>query len=532
MGNATLTRVFLYLNRLIHVLTGYFPDLPLSYYFRSLYEYIIDQSRYRLSLSELYSSKNHVESMENLVKAINSSDPEAKTLFSDAAQYFSERNKEVEQLQHVEQQVSQINAQLESAGVSDKKDLEAKLNQASKVLTAHLNAQKKKRLERLEPVLKVCRQIIELSEGVDFDDTQTKSAKYLGSLLLSSSGQGKKLATQHQHMKPAYKAVLSLRLLDKLVADGVLTDAYITRHFDPEVRYDREHESYEAYFSAVLLPTLLAALFQDVGMQHPEVTDILTKDDNKDPYRLLEPEERQKMLQLNYQYTLLYLTEGLGCGAYIGNSKEERDDFNEAELARVKFQSILIKDAVKSKIGIGEVIKIPQIYVSVLLSTKRQYIKKELPKAAILIEQLAKTGKLKDTAASAFISIVGYFPQGYGITFIPVNLRGMEEDTYEYGIVCRLNPEKPYMPYCRQVTRNLGYISSGQVIKIGKGNNLHYGEARTKLKKIPNARLLDIMKKLSYDFNPENIEEMLPSFWEPHEYFSIKKNQNLWSRAV
>ncbi len=485
-----------------------------------------------MSLSELHQSKNHVEAMENLVVAINSADTESRTLFSEAAEFFAGRSKEVNQLQEIQFQISELENKLQTANTKQQKEFEAKLANAKAQLSNFQNTQSSKRLERLRSAIDVCHQIIELSEGVDFDETQTKSAKYLGTLMLSSPGQGKKLAELHQRLKPAYKAVLSVRLLDKMVSEKQITDSYVTRYYDEDKRYDRESKAYQNYFSAILLPVLLAALFQDVGMQHPDVQSILTGNGDKDPFRLLEPDERQKMLQLNFQYTLLYLTEGLGCDAYVGNSKEERDQFNADEIARLKFQSILIKDALKAKIGIGEIIKIPQIYVSILFSTKREYIKKELTKAAILIEQLAKANKLKVSAAKAFIDIVGYFPQGYGVTFIPVNLRGMEEDTYEYGIVSRLNPEKAHVPFCRQVTRNLSYISSGQVLKIDKGNNLHYAEARTKLKKIPNHRLKDIMQKLSHDFNPADVEEMLPSFWEPHEYFSIKKNQNLWSRAV
>lgn len=485
-----------------------------------------------MSLSELHQSKNHVEAMEHLVLAINNSEAESRTLFSDAADFFAGRTTEINQKQDIQFQISELEEKLCSSNSKQRKELEIKLANANKLLTTFQDKQKSLQRVRLNSAIDVCHQIIELSEGMDHDETQTKSAKFLGTLSLSSPGQGKKLAELHQRLKPAYKAVLSLRLLDKMVSEKLITDSYVTRHFDEEKRYDRENTGYQKYFSAVLLPVMLAALYQDVGMQHPDIQSILVGENNKDPFRLLEPEERQKMLKLNYQYTLLYLSEGLGCDAYVGNSKEERDRFDADEIARVKFQSILIKDALKAKIGIGEIIKIPQIYVSVLFSTKRQYVKKELTKAAILIEQMAKADKLNPKTAKAFIDIVGYFPQGYGVTFIPVNLRGMEEDSYEYGIVSRLNPEQAHIPFCRQVTRNLSYISSGQVIKIDKGNNLHYAEARSKLKKIPNHRLKDIMQKLSHDFNPADVEEMLPSYWEPHEYFSIKKNQNLWNRAV
>jgi len=46
----------------------------------------------------------------------------------------------------------------------------------------------------------------------------------------------------------------------------------------------------------------------------------------------------------------------------------------------------------------------------------------------MLIEQLAKKGSLNKQLAEDFLSIVGYFPQGFGITFIPTNENDQEKD--------------------------------------------------------------------------------------------------------
>ena len=68
----------------------------------------------------------------------------------------------------------------------------------------------------------VCLDILSLSEGEDFDETQLKAAKFLTTLVLFSPENSKKLAELHHRLKPAYKAVLSVRLLDKLVNDGLV----------------------------------------------------------------------------------------------------------------------------------------------------------------------------------------------------------------------------------------------------------------------------------------------------------------------
>jgi hypothetical protein len=44
---------------------------------------------------------------------------------------------------------------------------------------------------------------------------------------------------------------------------------------------------------------------------------------NKDRYRLLEKHEREEMLALNYQYTIDYLKNGLGCQQADSEKQQE-----------------------------------------------------------------------------------------------------------------------------------------------------------------------------------------------------------------
>jgi hypothetical protein len=80
----------------------------------------------------------------------------------------------------------------------------------------------------------MCLNLLSLSEGEDFEETQLKSAKFLTTLVLFSTGTGNNLAELHHKLKPAYKAVLSLRVLDKLVLDGVVKNAYMLKSYDPK----------------------------------------------------------------------------------------------------------------------------------------------------------------------------------------------------------------------------------------------------------------------------------------------------------
>jgi hypothetical protein len=66
---------------------------------------------------------------------------------------------------------------------------------------------------------------------------------------------------------------------------------------------------------------------------------------------------------------------------------------------------------------------------------------------------------------------------------------------------------------------------------IEKERNLHFQKSRKKLEKIDHKRLAEILTKLTHNFNVQDIQGMLPYYWEPHEYFCILGNQNLWNQA-
>jgi hypothetical protein len=112
---------------------------------------------------------------------------------------------------------------------------------------------------------------------------------------------------------------------------------------------------------------MLAAVFQDVGLQHPDLLELLEGENGKkDRFRLLEKDEREKMLRLNYQHTMDYLQHGLGCHQAGAGTAEEKEAFEMSEQQRLKFQLGLVLDANSSKLGTSEIIKIPQIYASVI----------------------------------------------------------------------------------------------------------------------------------------------------------------------
>ncbi len=477
-------------------------------------------------------NSNYTISVDLLVNAIFDLNPEKPSLYQHAADYFRNEPANKQKLTQLKAEIRDAKLSLQTQSGRSARVLEQQLEQLNKKYEVERLSQQTHRTQRLNNAIDVCLDILSLTEGADFDETQLKTAKFLTTLVLFSPEKSKKLAELHHSLKPAYKAVLSIRVLDRLVSDGVVKNAYIIKNYAVDKRYETDAAHYECYTQSVILPIMLAAIFQDVGLQHPALTELLEgKEGNKDRFRLLEKQEREEMLALNYQYTIDYLKNGLGCQQASAEKEHDIAEFDEAEQKRLKFQLGLVLDANSSKRGTSEIIKIPQIYASVIFSTKRDYQRKNLPTASILIAQLAIKKVISPQISEVFVSIVGQFPLGFGIAYIAQNTDGDVLDFYEYAIVSRLTPPKTDQPICRLVTKNLMFLPHGKTGVIKKVHNLHFQVARKKLVKIDPKRLAKVMQKLSHNYRIEDSKPIIPCYWEPHEYFCVQGNQNLWSNS-
>jgi hypothetical protein len=482
-------------------------------------------------VTDLHNNTIYTETVIDILNAVQSPLGE-ESLHQHAQDYFENIDANKAKVARLREQISLLVGKLNSASKDDHKQIMARLVSLETELKNENTRQESLRIKRLNHVLMICLKTITASENKDFDSTQQRSSKFLGTTLLLSPGHGEELSEAHNRMKPAYKAVLSLRLLDKLLIDKETTNKHILEHYEAANRYDIQNFFDNTFAHTVVLPIMLAALLQDIGLLHPQLIAIQKGEEGTDLFRVLEPKERTNMLKLSHNYTLQYMIEGLGLFSHTGDSKERRAEFEILEKKRLQFQAQLLKDAFSPELGIGDFIKIPQIYASVVLSTKRDYQRKNLPTAAILIDQLGQKKAINGASAKTFISIVGYFPQGYGISYIPTDLRGFEIKSYEFCIVISLNPANPQEPICRKVTRNLAYIVSGESETIKKTVNLHYALTRKKITKVDNARLTQILKSLRHNFDPKDVPDMVPTYWEPYEYFFMGKRQNLWTKSA
>ncbi|WP_414827884.1 hypothetical protein [Alteromonas sp. H39] len=466
---------------------------------------------------------HYTQQVKQLIEQVYPKDSGLGSVYEDARHYFT-------LTPDLQAHIAELQEKLDVAEKASKTDgLVAQLKKKLKLAKAKLDNERLERIDRLESI---ALKLIALTEDESYEETQLLSSKFLGTVMLLTRGPEGNFAKVHQRLKPLYKAVLALRLTDKIIEGSLIQDPYLAEMKDAMLRFKGNRHWQERWQTEIAIPIISCAVLQDIGLQSTEAREILVGPENDlDEFRVLENEPRKALLKINYSRTMDYLKNGLGIPGYVGNDREERARFIHRHKAINHFTQNVMKDAFISKTGLGEIIKIPQIYVSIVLSTKPDYSRKTLPKGYMLIEQLAKKGALNDKLAEAFIKIVGYFPLGFGITYIPQNEKGIDREQYECAIVTRLNPKSPAEPVCRPVTRNLTYISFGNDEVIKKSTNLFFPANRKKLMRIGRERLIEIMSQLSDNFTPDAIDDLVPSFWEPSDYFSFKKNQNLWNKA-
>ena len=275
----------------------------------------------------------------------------------------------------------------------------------------------------------------------------------------------------------------------------------------------------------------MAAILEDIGYYHPEAQAIVKGESGEaDPYRILEKEERIALQEINYQETLKYVNEGIGESLYIGNSKSDRDIYIENEKIKHVFINRILKSSIVPNEGIGNLLKVPKIYTSLILSTKANYNYKLLPKIYLVIKQNAERGACSKSVVNALHRITGSYPQGYGITYIPSGYDGRLEERYEYAIVNQLYPNDIDEPLCRVATTNLRYIIHGEDITVPVTGNLYHAPTAKKFSKISKERLHEILELLSSNYHERKELDLIPRCWQTKDFFERKVNQKLWDK--
>jgi hypothetical protein len=474
--------------------------------------------------------------LSNLVRKVHGSSPVKDSLYEQAAIFFKEWPPKFEQYKHLSQELKIAEHHASKETKIKGKDKASRVDTLKRKLLALQKELTQEREARLQHMLKICEELLMLVDSYDPHATNINSAKALGTLLLLN-GEGTNLALRNQKAKHVYKGILALRLLDKLLIENQISNAYVLDKYKERVIPENSTEKLNIaacpFRRDVQIPLLMAVMVQDIGNYHYDAQAILKgEDETLDEFRMLELPQRKALLKIGYEQSLRYAKEGLGVARYVGNSRTERDAFNKNELDKLAFIRTLLKSALSPEEGLGNLLKVPQVYASVILSTKANHSYSSLPKATLVLEKGAENKAFSMDVVKRFVEITGTFPQGFGITYIPKDPDKRDLDRYEYAVVIGLYPTNPNVPLCRAATRNLTFNSFGMNYMISTESNLYFPKARKKLEKVSEDRLREILSKLWSNYDDKVDLELIPPCWQPHEYFSYKKHQNLWNKAT
>ncbi|WP_286271132.1 hypothetical protein [Thalassotalea hakodatensis] len=457
------------------------------------------------------------------------------SLLEQAIEFYEKQPFYQHKLDNLTQQINELNTQ--NGDASAKRQLD-KLEREYRDIKQEFKFESN---DRYKYLYNICKEILSLTEGATFAETIRKSAQMLGTIQLLCPTVGKRVAEVNERSKPLYKSVLTLRLLDQLCIDKamVANDGHVKSVLGAlsgdafKTMQELDKDTHEAFIENVKIPVVMASLLQDIGHFHPEAQRIVKgADGTLDPHRTLPVEERKALLQINYRETVKFLIDGIGAPIYVGNSKADRDKFNVAEHKKLIFIKHLLKSAIAPKLGVGNLIKVPQIYTSIILSTKDSYNYKLLPKVYQALNQNAERGTCSPLVVDTLRKITGDFPQGFGVTFIPKDSDGKSGDHYEYAIVNQLYPKDPKHPLCRAATRGLTFISHGQDIEIVDDISLYNTDTAKKFAALSKDRLNEILEKLASNYQERKQLDLLPRCWHAGEFFGLPNHQKLWNKTA
>ena len=187
----------------------------------------------------------YTQQVKQLLNQIYPQDNGYGSVFEDASNYYSISIP-------LEAHIDELNTQLERLDGRDDKEVLAE--QLKKQISNSKNKLEEERLSRLERLDAVASKIIELCEGDNWQETQELSAKLLGTIMLLTRGPEGKFARVHQRFKPLYKAVLTLRIVDRLLNHDAIAHNYLSKYRESLSRFRKNKRRGQARYWADDLP--------------------------------------------------------------------------------------------------------------------------------------------------------------------------------------------------------------------------------------------------------------------------------------
>jgi hypothetical protein len=342
--------------------------------------------------------------------------------------------------------------------------------------------------------------------------TDRDASQFIGTMMLRTPmPEDVNRCPNNEKNKPIFIAAQMVCLLRKLVETDNITEPFICERL-PSLVHDEHHpdilifdeESVDKYVEQVLTPIIIAALIHQIGSYSIEAELIFAGN----RYRPLDETERKKLIRNIYDHSLNYLRYGLGQPQrYQYQLEAEFDD----ALYGYELTETLISNYTNSKHPMGNLLRIPMIYSSFMLSTKPSHDYKLVFKAYDILQSGVTKEVVYPKFAGVFLDMVGQYPVGSGVFFISKDTRYPER-----AIVSRINPSQPTSAIVKQLTRRQVMFDDHTQVEVSEDYLINNEDAR-----------------INSDFTPSYFKKQYPKgfFWNPIEAWERDINHNkFWRR--
>jgi uncharacterized protein (UPF0305 family) len=262
----------------------------------------------------------------------------------------------------------------------------------------------------------------------------------------------------------------------------------------------------QEYRESVILPIIQAVLIHNIGSYSLEADSLY----RGNRYRLLEEKERKQLIKIIRDHTINYLHYGLGKPRESEYSRNQADEF-ELEMQRFELIEEIAKGYTKAQHPIGNLLRIPMIYASFILSTKPKHSFNLIYRAFDILKSGIENEVIYKPYADEFLKMVGRYPLGSGIFF-----NSKETHLPERAVVTGLNPPKTSSAIVKQLTRRQVQFNDHTQVLVSKEYNIATEEGRA-----------------NSDFGPEYFKKQFPNgfFWNPAEPWERDIDQErFWRR--
>jgi len=429
-------------------------------------------------------------------------------LLDDAIEFYEEYEslygvyaKEKKRIVEIEQQLVTIQNYKEKHGVypqiKDHTDAETYLDELDR-----LKSKAEHDLKSVEP---------EVMKGFERRTTMlSKISKSIAAMMLEDKDASQFIATMmlraplpndhtrcpvNEKSKPIYIAALSACLIKRLIKHNVLDNDYISSRFPTKVEIENGVKEYNqeqtaTYIDEVLIPVITACLIHNIGSYSSEAEAIY----QGNRYQVLEEQERKTLIQAIHDNTDKYLKFGLGEPSH---EQYEDPEVFQQQLDKYTLTKSIVDGYSQALDPIGNLLRLPMIYSSFMMSTKQQHDFRISFKAFDILKGGVDKGVVSKEFGTEFLKMVGHYPLGTGIFFI-----SKETKLPERAVVTGLNPPKTTSAIVKQLTRRQVKFDDHTQVCASKGYIISNEVARR-----------------DSDFGTEYYKKQFPNgfFWNPAE---------------